>query len=119
MAPTRSCCKPCSNLIVNAEQALQGVPEGAITLEVTERSGEAVLRVIDNGRGLDHGIADRAFEPFVTTHPVPDASGLGLTRHEPSPIATAASSRSIQALRDAARRSGCRSRMELIAEAES
>ncbi len=67
------------NLIVNAEQALQGVPNGSITLELTERAGQAVLRVIDNGRGLDQGIADRAFEPFVTTHPVPDAAGLGLT----------------------------------------
>jgi C4-dicarboxylate-specific signal transduction histidine kinase len=54
------------------------VAGGAIAIELAERSGEAVLRVRDNGRGLDHAMAERAFEPFETTRPVPDASGLGL-----------------------------------------
>jgi two-component system NtrC family sensor kinase len=35
--------------------------------------------VVDNGRGLDPSMAERAFEPFVTMRLVPDATGLGLT----------------------------------------
>jgi C4-dicarboxylate-specific signal transduction histidine kinase len=67
------------NLIINAEQALQGLPGGSITMTLAEGSGDAVLTVRDNGRGVDHAIADRVFEPFATTRPVPDAPGLGLT----------------------------------------
>jgi C4-dicarboxylate-specific signal transduction histidine kinase len=66
------------NLIINAEQALQGIEGGVISVELAETADGAVLRVIDNGRGLDPVLADRAFEPFVTTRPVADASGLGL-----------------------------------------
>jgi signal transduction histidine kinase len=66
------------NLIINAEQALQGVAGGSIAIDLAEHHGEAILNVRDNGRGLDQAIAGRVFEPFVTTHPVPDAAGLGL-----------------------------------------
>ena len=77
------------NLIVNAEQSLAGQAGGAIRVEMDlpegwneERRqgvpGDIVLRVSDNGRGIDPAIADRLFEPFVTTRARDESSGLGL-----------------------------------------
>lgn len=67
------------NLIMNAEQAVQGVTGGVIMLDVSASEGEVVLRVVDNGRGIPPELGEAVFEPFATTRPVPDASGLGLT----------------------------------------
>jgi two-component system NtrC family sensor kinase len=65
------------NLIVNAEQALAGRRGGAIRLTL-EEPGDVVLRVSDDGPGVDAGIAGRIFDPFFTTRPREEASGLGL-----------------------------------------
>ena len=67
------------NLIINAEQALQGTGRGTIEVELLEADRDAVLRICDTGSGLDPEVAHRVFEPFVTTRPAPDATGLGLT----------------------------------------
>jgi two-component system C4-dicarboxylate transport sensor histidine kinase DctB len=66
------------NLIVNAEQALAGRPGGAIRLEMDLPNGFVVLRVSDSGAGVDPAVADRLFEPFVTTRARDESSGLGL-----------------------------------------
>lgn len=66
------------NLIVNAEQSLAGQAGGAIRVEMSLPEGWVVLRVSDNGRGVDPAIADRLFEPFVTTRARDESSGLGL-----------------------------------------
>jgi signal transduction histidine kinase len=65
------------NLIVNAEQALAGRRGGAIRVTLDE-PGDVRLRVVDDGPGVDAGVADRIFEPFFTTRPRDQASGLGL-----------------------------------------
>jgi signal transduction histidine kinase len=66
------------NLIVNAEQALIGHAEGTILVEMELPAGWVLLRVSDNGPGVDPAVADRIFEPFVTTKARDEASGLGL-----------------------------------------
>lgn len=66
------------NLIVNAEQALAGQKGGAIRMEMELSEGWIVIRVSDNGSGVDPAIADRLFEPFATTRPRDESSGLGL-----------------------------------------
>src|SRR4030095_108234 len=66
------------NLIINAEQALDGRPSGTISVEV-DRDGEAVrVRVSDDGPGIDASVASMMFEPLVTTRPRDEASGIGL-----------------------------------------
>jgi signal transduction histidine kinase len=40
--------------------------------------GWVVVRVSDNGRGVDPAIAAQLFEPFATTRPRDESSGLGL-----------------------------------------
>jgi signal transduction histidine kinase len=66
------------NLIVNAEQSLAGQQGGTIRIEMELPEGWVEVRVVDNGRGIDEAIADRLFEPFITTRSRDDSSGLGL-----------------------------------------
>ncbi len=66
------------NLIVNAEQALAGQQGGTIRVDVELPQGWVVVRVSDNGKGVDPTIAERLFEPFATTKSRDEASGLGL-----------------------------------------
>ena len=66
------------NLIVNAEQALAGQQGGTIRVELELPEGWVVVRVSDNGPGVDPAMADRLFEPFMTTRSRDESSGLGL-----------------------------------------
>jgi signal transduction histidine kinase/ActR/RegA family two-component response regulator len=76
------------NLILNARDALGS--SGGITLNAT-RKGHAssdspatqlrpvCISVSDNGPGLDSGVRDRLFQPFVSTKSRARTRGLGLT----------------------------------------
>jgi two-component system C4-dicarboxylate transport sensor histidine kinase DctB len=66
------------NMIVNAEQALAGQRGGTMRVEIDPAPGWVVVRVADNGQGIDPAIADRLFEPFATTKSREESSGLGL-----------------------------------------
>jgi signal transduction histidine kinase len=66
------------NMIINAEQALAGQQGGTIRVEMELPPGWVVVRVCDNGKGVDAAIADRLFEPFATTKSRDESSGLGL-----------------------------------------
>jgi signal transduction histidine kinase len=66
------------NLIVNAEQALAGQQGGTIRVELELPAGYVVVRVADNGPGIDPAVAERLFEPFATTRSRDESSGLGL-----------------------------------------
>jgi signal transduction histidine kinase len=66
------------NMIVNAEQSLAGQQGGTIRVAVELPQGWVVVRVSDNGKGVDPAIADRLFEPFATTKSRDESSGLGL-----------------------------------------
>ena len=64
------------NLVLNAGQAIQA--SGTIRL-ITERdSGAVIVRVEDDGCGIDSKVLGRIFDPFYTTKPVGTGTGLGL-----------------------------------------
>jgi signal transduction histidine kinase len=65
-----------TNLISNAQQALNG--KGRIAIETAVEGGAAVVRVIDDGPGVPAELQPRIFEPFVTTKPKGEGTGLGL-----------------------------------------
>lgn len=60
-------------LVTNAIDVLHG-RGGRIDLELTTRGAEAVLRVSDDGPGIDPDLRARLFEPLATTK----TTGLGL-----------------------------------------
>jgi nitrogen-specific signal transduction histidine kinase/CheY-like chemotaxis protein len=71
------------NLIVNAQQALAeaGAPDRTLTLRTAlgEAAGTVILEVADNGPGVPEGSRRRIFEPFYTTKPQGQGTGVGLS----------------------------------------
>jgi signal transduction histidine kinase len=77
------------NLAVNARDAMPG--GGTISIDAFERDFQShtadglspgvyvVLRVIDNGEGMDEATLARAMEPFFTTKSAGQGTGLGLS----------------------------------------
>lgn len=66
------------NLARNAVQATEGRETRLVTLRLSTDGGEAVVRVEDTGLGIPLELKDRLFEPFVTTKPLGQGTGLGL-----------------------------------------
>lgn len=69
------------NLVRNAEQAVAEQPPERRTIELRARAGEGVvvLEVVDRGPGVPVALRNRLFEPFYSTKPAGDGTGLGLT----------------------------------------
>ena len=62
-----------------ADNAGAAMPDGGtLTVAVTADHGDAVLTVADTGVGMDEATRARIFEPYFTTKPLSEASGLGL-----------------------------------------
>jgi PAS domain S-box-containing protein len=64
------------NLILNARAAMPN--GGLLTIETANADDSVLLSVADNGHGMDPEVARRAFEPFFTTRPKGEGTGLGL-----------------------------------------
>jgi signal transduction histidine kinase len=74
------------NLFTNAFYAVrqrqqQGEPGYAPTVHVrTQREGdEVVVQVQDNGTGMNEAVQQKIFQPFFTTKPTGEGTGLGLS----------------------------------------
>ena len=65
-----------TNLIHNAIQAMKG--KGELEIRVEQEDNEAIVRIIDSGCGIPENIKDKIFQPFFTTKPMGEGSGLGL-----------------------------------------
>jgi len=67
------------NLVTNARDAITG--RGCIVVEIERRDEPGpllLIRVTDDGVGMDEGVMKRVFEPFFTTKPAGRGTGLGL-----------------------------------------
>jgi len=53
------------------------LPIITLTTEQTEKS--VVIKIKDNGEGIEKSIADKIFNPFFTTKPTGEGTGLGLS----------------------------------------
>ena len=67
------------NVISNAADAVEGLPDRTIELQARRRSGKVLLTVRDRGPGIPAAIAERIFDPFFTTKGVGKGLGLGLS----------------------------------------
>lgn len=65
------------NLLENSALAIGDRP-GEVLIEVVPTPCEVRVDVADDGSGVDPAIRDRLFEPYVTTRPVGQGTGLGL-----------------------------------------
>lgn len=65
------------NLVVNAIQAMQG--GGTLTLTTFAEPEAVCLAVEDTGGGMTEEVQRHVFEPFYTTKPVGQGTGLGLS----------------------------------------
>jgi C4-dicarboxylate-specific signal transduction histidine kinase len=69
------------NFVVNAEQAIvmSGRQPGRITLRTRDDGERVILEVEDTGPGVPPELEARLFQPFFTTKPVGQGTGLGLS----------------------------------------
>jgi signal transduction histidine kinase len=65
-----------TNLIDNAVAAMEG--EGTLTLRTRREDDRVVVEIGDTGPGIPAEIRERIFQPFFTTKPVGEGTGLGL-----------------------------------------
>ncbi|MCB0393294.1 MAG: GHKL domain-containing protein [Bdellovibrionales bacterium] len=64
------------NLAINAYQAMEGRESSQLTVRSYEKDGHLLIEFEDNGAGMKPEIANRIFEPFLTTKA--KGTGLGL-----------------------------------------
>ncbi len=67
------------NLINNAFQAVKDVDNPMVTVSTIKTDGKVEIRVKDNGPGIPDDIKDKIFQPFFTTKPTGEGTGLGLS----------------------------------------
>jgi signal transduction histidine kinase len=71
------------NIISNGVYAVKkqfGESEGGeLAIETTHIDGSIVIRIKDNGTGIDKAVQSKIFDPFFTTKDVGEGTGLGLS----------------------------------------
>jgi signal transduction histidine kinase len=65
-----------TNLIDNAVDAMEGV--GTLTVRTARDNDQALIEFRDTGSGIQKELQERIFEPFFSTKPVGEGTGLGL-----------------------------------------
>jgi signal transduction histidine kinase len=68
------------NLINNAFQAVSGYAEKPfVSVSTINLENSVEIRITDNGPGIPDSIKDKIFQPFFTTKPTGQGTGLGLS----------------------------------------
>lgn len=67
------------NIVTNAADAVEGLQDRRIDLQVEQDGAQARIRIRDRGPGVPPAIRERIFDPFFTTKGVGKGLGLGLS----------------------------------------
>ena len=65
------------NLIINA--IYFSPKNGVVTIEAFQDTEHIILKILDEGPGLSEEALEKVFQPFFTTKPTGEGSGLGLS----------------------------------------
>jgi len=61
-------------------QLVNGIKfEPTVTVSTRKLPGKVEIRVVDNGNGIPQTVIDKIFQPFFTTKPSGQGTGLGLS----------------------------------------
>ena len=80
LADSSRLCQVFVNLLINAAHAVaEGTPnENQIVVAAREESGHVVVEIQDTGCGIPKDKLEKIFEPYFTTKPVGEGTGLGM-----------------------------------------
>ncbi len=67
------------NLLSNAHDAVAGLAEKWVSLDISRIDNTIRIAVTDSGKGISKEIADKIMQPFYTTKAVGRGTGLGLS----------------------------------------
>jgi signal transduction histidine kinase len=65
-----------TNLVHNALQAMDY--RGTLTIDVSQQDADIQVSITDSGKGIPEAVLPKIFNPFFTTKPAGEGSGLGL-----------------------------------------
>lgn len=66
-----------TNLLVNAAQAIETF--GKINISTEHADKQLIIKIEDTGSGMSPDVLNKIFDPFYTTKPVGEGTGLGLS----------------------------------------
>ncbi len=72
-------CQVLLNLINNAHDAIEVLPERWIEVKLTELLDTVEIRVTDSGAGIPSDLREKIFNPFFTTKGIGKGTGMGLS----------------------------------------
>jgi signal transduction histidine kinase len=72
-------CQVLLNLIGNAKDAVETMAEKWISVQLLGRDENVEIRVMDSGSGIEKSQLEKIFQPFYTTKPVGQGTGMGLS----------------------------------------
>ena len=61
------------------KQKLKGAFEPVVNVSSKKENGNIIIKVEDNGNGIPQKVIDKIFQPFFTTKPTGQGTGLGLS----------------------------------------
>ena len=67
------------NLINNAFYAVRTVQKPKVIVKVEKLDNQIIIKVTDNGTGMSDEVKAKIFQPFFTTKPTGEGTGLGLS----------------------------------------
>jgi C4-dicarboxylate-specific signal transduction histidine kinase len=67
------------NLINNAVDAVKDLPDKWVKISVFDEGENAVVQILDSGKGIPEKVREKIFQPFFTTKEVGKGTGLGLS----------------------------------------
>ncbi len=67
------------NIIVNACHAMKDTERPQLRIETGVAGNEVLIKITDNGCGMEEEVIQSLFDPFFTTKPVGEGTGMGMS----------------------------------------